>query len=112
MNISPLVDSPFGDREAFLDFLGANEIAHIAFSSALTRRGHIVSAIPPIGNPMETPDWLNAHWQRHRDECSTLGIAVPDLSVVDLHDEHQYLDWMILHGQLHRQQNEALGITT
>ena len=89
-----------------------NEISHTAYSMALQRRGHIVSTPPPIGNPKETRDWLNDHWQRHRDECSTLGIAVPDLSIVDFTKEDQYEDWMLLHGNLHEQQNSKLGITS
>lgn len=112
MNIGASVDAPFGNDEAFLDFLGQNEIAHVAFGDALARRGHLVSTPPPIGNPKETSDWLNDHWQRHRDECATLGIAVPDLSVVDLEQEDQYLDWMLLHANLHARQNLALGITS
>jgi len=112
MNISNAVDAPFGDQESFLDFLGQNEIAHVAFGTALARLGHIIASPPPIGNPNESHDWLNDHWHRHRDECVTLGIAVPDLSSVDLQDEEQYRDWMLLHGELHTQQNKALGITT
>ena len=112
MNIDNSADSPFGNEESFLDFLGQNEIAHIAFGAALARRGYQVSSPPPIGNPQEHPDWLNDHWLRHRDECATLGIEVPDLSVVDLKQEDQYLDWMLLHADLHQQENVALGITS
>ena len=110
MTILISADAPFGNEEAFLDFLGQNEIAHQAYGTALARIGHLVSTVPPIGNPMETPDWLNDHWQRHRDECSPLGLEVPDLSVVELRQEDQYLDWMLLHADLHRQQNNSLGI--
>ena len=110
MNIAISADTPFGNSEAFLDFLGQNELAHQSIGAALARRGYLVSSPPPIGNPLETTDWLADHWQRHRDECAPLGIGVPDLSVVDLRQEDQYKDWMLLHGQLHTQQNSVLGI--
>lgn len=112
MNIAPACDAPFGNEEAFLEFLGANEVAHIAIGSALAREGHLVSSPPPMGNPEETPDWLLDHWQRHRDECAPLGIPVPDLSTVDFSDEFQYYDWMLQHKNLHQNQNAALGITS
>ena len=112
MNIGPAADTPFGDDTGFLDFLGLNELAHQSFADALARRGRPVAPPPPSGHPLETPDWLNDHWQRHRDECSSLGIPVPDLASVDLRDEAQYRDWMNLHGDLHAQQNESLGITS
>ena len=112
MNLKPAADAPFGDEDAFLDFLGQNEIAHVSIGSALARLGYVVSSPPPIGNPNETHDWLLDHWQRHRDECVPLGIPVPDLSSVDLQQEEQYLDWMQQHGDLHAQQNLRLGITS
>ena len=112
VNISPAADAPFGNEEAFLDFLGANEIAHIAFGAALARLGYVVSAPPPLGNPLESEDWLNDHWQRHKDECAIFGVSVPDLSAADLTDESQYSDWMTLHTNLHSAQNAALGITS
>lgn len=112
MNLNMSADTPFGNDEAFLDFLGQNEIAHITYGRFLADRAYLVSALPPLGNPLETPDWLADHWQRHTDECTTLGISVPDLSVVDLRNEEQYLDWMLLHAQLHEAQNLALGITS
>jgi hypothetical protein len=113
VNIGPASDAPFGNELAFLDFLVNNEIAHIAFGDAIARQqGRAISAILPIGNPKESPDWLNDHWNRHSEECALLGIAVPDLSGVDLSNESQYLDWMLLHCQVHQQQNLALGITT
>jgi hypothetical protein len=110
MNIEAAANAQFGDEDAFLDFLGQNEIAHQTIGAALARDGHIVSSPPPIGNPLETKDWLNDHWQRHRDECKPLGISVPDLSVADLKVEEQFSDWMILHSDLHSQENAALGI--
>lgn len=112
MNLDASADIPFEDEEGFMDFLGQNEIAHAGFAQALAQRGYVVSWPQPFGNPGEFPDWLNDHWQRHIDECSTLGIAVPDISSVDLKDKEQYLDWMLLHAQLHDLQNTALGITT
>jgi len=113
VNLGPSADAPFGDELAFLDFLGQNEIAHINYGDVIARQqGRAISAILPIGNPMESPDWLNDHWQRHSEECALLGISVPDLSGVDLSNETQYLDWMLTHSQLHKQQNLSLGITT
>ena len=113
MNLGISADVPFGNREAFDDFLLQNEVAHISYGSNLVRQKNIViSAILPVGNPLDHTDWLNDHWRRHAEECLPLGIAVPDLSVVDLKEETQYLDWMLLHSQLHQQQNKALGITT
>lgn len=112
MNISLSADNPFGNQEAFLVFLGDNEIAHVSFEDALGRRGIVLNNELPVGNPYEDQYWMLNHWQLHLEECSHLGIPVPDLSVADLKDEEQYTDWMRLHAQLHTLQNSALGITT
>ena len=113
VNLGISADVPFGNKDSFDDFLLQNEIAHISYGSNLARqKGIVISAILPVGNPIDHNDWLNDHWRRHAEECQTLGIAVPDLSVVDLKDETQYLDWMMLHAQLHQQQNQKLGIKT
>ena len=112
MNLGPSADIPFEDHNGFLDFLGRNEVAHSGYAQALAARGYEVSAPQPLGDPRETPDWLNDHYQRHIDECSSLNIAVPDLSSVDLKQKDQYLDWMLLHAELHDLQNLALGITS
>ena len=112
MNIGMAADTPFGDRNGFLDFLLQNEVAHIAFQTALAQRGVTISTVLPVGNPMEHGSWMFDHWQRHIEESSSLGIAVPDLSGYNLHDAEQYADWMYQHGDLHRAQNEKLGITS
>ena len=112
MNIDLAADAPFENNEAFLDFLGQNEFAHLTFGRYLAQTGYVVTATPPLGNPKETVDWFADHYQRHVDECSTLNIDVPDLSAVDFTQEDQYLDWMQTHSDLHDQQNAALGITS
>ena len=112
VNIGPAADTPFDDEQGFLSFLGDNEIAHIAFASRLAQLGVVITNIIPVGSPYDDTNWMFDHWARHQEECSHLGIAVPDLSVVDLNNEAQYLDWMELHGQLHELQNTALGIRT
>jgi len=112
VNLGIAADTPFSDKEAFLVFLGDNEIAHISYGSALARRGVVVSNVQPTGNPYEHPGWMADHWQLHLEECRTLGVPVPDLSTADLKNEQQYADWMKLHSDLHRLQNAALGIYT
>ena len=112
MNLGPAADTPFEDKQVFLSFLGYNEIAHINFAAKLAQKGVVITNVIPVGSPYEDTNWMFDHWARHQEECSHLGIAVPDLSVVDLNNEEQYLDWMQLHGQLHQFQNLALGITS
>jgi hypothetical protein len=112
VNIGPASEAPFGDDESFLDFLGQNELSHISIGKALALNGYILTSAPPIGNPLETSDWMLDHWQRHREECLPLGIPVPDLSTANLRDEVEYEDWMQLHAILHEQENSLLGITS
>ena len=111
VNLLPASDAPFGNEEAFMDFLGQNEISHQGIADALARNlGSTVAPLPTVDGPSVSEDWLNDHWQRHISECLPLGIIVPDLSSVDLKNENEYLDWMSLHGALHVLQNAALGI--
>jgi hypothetical protein len=112
MNLEIETRMPFGDKEAFMEFLLSNEVAHNTFGAALSRLGHFVTTPNPIGNPMDHPDWLLDHYQRHRDECAPLRISVPDIQSVDLKDEVQFSDWMETHANLHSLQNSALGIFT
>ena len=110
--ISIFADAPFDDKEAFLEFIGLNEIAHQTIARFLQKFGIPISRIPLSESPLSNSNWLLDHWTLHESEGRALGIPVPDLSAVDFNDEQQYLDWMRSHAALHEAENLALGIFT
>ena len=110
--LSLSADAPFDDKEAFLEFIGLNEIAHQTIARFLQKFGIPISRVPLSESPLSNSDWLLDHWTLHIAEGRALGISVPDLSAVDFSDEQQYLDWMRSHAALHEAENLALGIFT
>ena len=111
-NIAIYADAPFGDENAFNEFLGLNEFAHQTIARFLQGFGVVVPRVPLSESPLDSPGWLLDHWVLHQAEGAALGIPVFDLSAVDLTEEDQYLDWMRRHAALHNAENLALGIHT
>lgn len=113
MDISFLVDTPFGDQSAFADFLFANSRAHHDVATNLEQMGMSIDSYPltEMGDPQ---DWLAIHGQVHNQELEILGlnpnIDLIDLGEVDLQDEKQYCDWMYNHALIHQYVNNALGL--
>jgi hypothetical protein len=112
VKIELYIDSPFGDQEAFRDFLGHHEIAHETINHYLARKGHIVTVWPLSQAPQDSTDWLLDHNQMHKQIGDYLGLSMPDISEVDLNNQGQYADWMLTHGQMHQQIDQALNINT
>ena len=105
-------DAPFGNQEAFNDFLGQHDLAHTTIASTMARKGSVLNVVPLADTPVDNKDWLLDHYSTHVEIGRYIGQSVPDISSVDLKNEEQYLDWMLLHAQLHEQINAALGIYT
>lgn len=110
MDMMTFVDTPFGDQDAFKDFLFNNSRAHHDVATKLEQMGHSIDAYP-LTDMSDENDWKEIHNQTHQQEFSLLGlIGLPDLSEVDLKDEQQYDDWMQAHADAHFAVNTALGL--
>ena len=110
MIIQSLIDTPFGNAEAFNDFLFANSSFHSAAATKLEGMGKSIDAYPlnEIGN---VKDWMLIHYQTHQQEFAQLGlVGLPDLSEFDLSDEQQYNDFMLAHYAAHQAVNAVLGL--
>lgn len=115
MNLDIASDNPYDDKDAFVDFLGQNEIAHQQINEFMLRAGLSPLNFSLTSNPQENPNWLADHYQLHINEFNLLNLGadnLPDLSVVDFTDQGQYLDWMQDHAAVHDYVNQVLGITT
>ena len=112
MNIAIVSDAPFGNVDAFNDFLGVHDIAHQTIARFLASAGRPLNSVPLADTPVDNPDWMLDHYQIHVSIGSAIRQSVPDLSSVDLTNEEQYRDWMLIHADLHEQINYALRITT
>ena len=113
MNLDLASDNPFDDKDAFIDFLGMNEVSHQQICEFMQRKGLNPAEVSMHGDPTENETWLQDHYQQHLIEFNLLGLSdLPDLSVVDLSNKEQYLDWMQLHSAVHDLVNATLGITS
>jgi hypothetical protein len=115
MNLDIASDNPFGDADAFNDFLGQHEIAHQQINEFMQRKGLDPQSFPLCGNPETDPNWLSDHYQLHINEFLLLNLGednLPDISVVNFKDQEQYSDWMYTHSQIHDYVNQVLGITS
>ena len=112
MKMELYIDSPFGNDEAFHDFLGHHEVAHQTINLFLARKGHLVTVYPLAQSPKESTDWLLDHNQMHQQIGWFISIPMPDISEVDLNNQEQYADWMLTHAEMHQQIDAALGINT
>ena len=112
MNLTPSADAPFGNEEAFNDFLGNHEVAHNTIALYLQRAGKNMAVYPLSQSPIENSDWLLDHNQMHQQIAQLSGLIVPDLSEVNFKNEEEFSDWMLAHAQVHEQINQTLGINT
>lgn len=113
LNLTPASDAPFGNADAFTDFLGVHEVSHQTIASRITAAiGFTITTRPLSDTPAGNPDWLLDHYDIHRQIGAALGLSVPDISEVDLNDRSQYDDWMQGHAQLHEDINTVLGIVS
>lgn len=110
MDMTIFTDVPFGNRDAFDDFLFANSQAHHDIAAKLEQSGKAIDSFPltEVGDPK---DWLAVHNDMHQQEFNSLGLTgLPDLSEFDLADRKQYDDFMYLHAAAHQTVNNALGL--
>lgn len=110
VNIAIIADAPFEDKDAFLDFLGAHEIAHSGLARKITELGGFVGSRPLGQKPEDDRDWMLDHYQIHLEIGKQVQQPVPDLMGYDLSVQEQYEEWMQIHGAMHEQINAALGI--
>jgi hypothetical protein len=105
-----LADVPFGDIDAFRDFLFQNSRAHHDVATKLEQLGHSIDSYPltEIG---DVADWMATHDSVHQEEFALLGLTgLPSMAEFDLTIEKEYNDFMYLHAAAHVAVNNALGI--
>jgi hypothetical protein len=112
VNIAIYADTPFGDEDAFNEFLGHHAAAHKGIAETMMRSGLQSNSIPLADTPMDNQPWMLDHYQLHIGIGSQIGLGTPDLASYDLKDETQYTDWMAVHSALHSAINAKLGITS
>lgn len=111
MNIDLQSNMRFGDREAFLTFLGDHAIAHTQYQSAVfTFNGKQIPGFD-MAEFGAQQDWLAEHYEVHRALYSALGLGdAPDLETVDFGKEGQFQDWMQNHQLIHDTIDSLLGL--
>ncbi len=111
MNIDLVSNMRFGDREAFLIFLGDHALAHTQYQAAMfAQKGVQIPGfdMAELGNPQE---WALAHYEIHRATNSVLLLAEPtDLLDLDLDNEARFYDWIYQHQLLHDATDTILGL--
>ena len=92
---------PFGDRDAFTDFLGQHALWHIALDKQLRVAGGASYPSPPLGDGPgdESGDWHIFHDQVHAGEAAALGLSAPaSFASYDLDHRDDFATWTWLHG--------------
>lgn len=111
MNIDLQSNIKFGDKEAFLVFLGDHAMAHQQYQAAMfTQTGVQVPGfdMAELGKPNE---WALAHYEIHRSINNRLGLPEPsDLLSFDLEHEGPFQDWLLNHQYLHDATDSLLGL--
>ena len=115
-NSVPIVDPhsfevlPYGDRTAWIDFLGQHELQHREFASAIRAAGKASYPLLPLGDG-GGDEWHQAHQLVHQGETSSLGIASsPDFTAYDLDDANDFSTWTFLHALQHVTIRKQLGL--
>ena len=103
--MSPLLwqSTPYGDPDAWLDFLGVHWQWHVAISHVAKTR---LVAIDDLR-------WgqLLRHAQMHQDEAKALGVsAAYDLVSADLRERDSYSGWMQTHSLDTDRLRQAAGL--
>ena len=113
----PLVDPqswqvlPFGDRNAFVDFLGQHGLWHEQFNAMVRRLGGPPFPTMPLGDgPVEEGgDWHLAHQAVHEGSASGLGLsAPPDFTAYDLNHADEFSTYMWAHAAEHLRLRDAV----
>lgn len=111
MNLDLQSSMRFGDKEAFLIFLGDHAMAHTQYQAAMfTATGVQIPGfdMAELGNPKE---WALAHYEIHRAINSVLKLPEPvDLLDFDVERETPFYDFLINHQYLHDATDSILGL--
>lgn len=111
MNLDLQSNMRYGDKQAFLSFLGDHAFAHTQYQAAMFAQTGV--QIPgfdmaELGNPAE---WALAHYEIHRAINSVLKLPEPsDLLSFDIERETSFYDWTINHQFLHDTTDSILGL--
>jgi hypothetical protein len=112
MNLSPFVDTPFEDPEAWEAFELAHGASHEKIFQVLAKLGKPLNHYP-LFDLQENTDWKLIHQQEHQSIFNLLGLTgLPDMTSMDLDKRDEFEDWMAYHAQVHARINAALGITS
>lgn len=103
----------FGDKNAFVDFLGQHALWHVAMDHTI--RAGLGAPFPslPLGDgPIDDgDDWHAAHQAMHEGEASGLALAgPPDFTAYDLNKRDDFATWTWLHALEHVRTGTAAGI--
>jgi hypothetical protein len=110
MNLSPFVDTPFDDPDAWDAFELAHGAAHEKVFSVLSSLGKSLNHYP-LFDLQENTDWKLIHQSEHESIFRLLGLTgLPDLTSIDLDKQEEFEDWMAYHAQVHARINAFLGI--
>lgn len=103
--VAPMVDPsnwasvPYGNRNAFRDFVGTHYLWHRALVEQIFAVTGTSVALLPIGEG-GGPEWLLAVQRQYEAEAHALGLAAPpDLSSYDLSDQSDFASWTFLLSQ-------------
>jgi hypothetical protein len=102
--ISPLLwqSVPFGDPDAYFDFLRSHESWHFELAKATKTRFQLLD---------DLRENLQPHQTMHDALALAFGITrVADLTSFDLSDEQSWLGWHTLNAQDHERFRIASGI--
>lgn len=90
---------PYGNRNAFRDFVGTHYLWHRALADQIFIVTGSTVVLLPIGDGGGS-EWLLAVQRQYESECAALGLAAPpDLSSYDLSDPNDFASWTFLLSQ-------------
>ncbi len=105
---------PFGDKSAFIDWLGQHDLWHRALDHQLAAQG--VKPYPSLSlgdgpGDENSDDWHATHQTMHDGEAGGLGLSgSADFSSYNLNDRDEFATWTFLHAQEHERLASAAGI--
>lgn len=103
-------DVPFGNKEAWQDFLFRHSEEHKRIAASISSKyGKQIDAVV-FADEGDMKNWLMENSAAHGQEMQVLGIEAINLSDVDLSNEQAYNDWMAQHAMLHQMTQQALGL--
>lgn len=105
-----LSDVPFGDEDAWHNFLFEHAMEHKQFASAIQSAYSVQVDAVVFADEGDLQTWLQENSNAHNQELSAIGIDGYVPADVDLTDQQAYNDWMAQHAMLHDMTRQALGL--